>query len=245
MDAPFTRKTLSTQITFFFAFSSCVFLSYWSIQSSYALLLLTLGLIASFGQGIAYVNVLTQCQRWAPKEYVGLVSGIITSGFASGAFVLAPVESKFVNPDNIKVNDKGFFDDEALLRRVPEMFLLLSAIFLCIQLISLIFIGEPSVDEAGYEEASLLSREEDAEENEEEEEDQADREENLRRPDTPITTIIPKRQLITSPTLVMLSATLLLNAVWVRSSWKKKLSRRNIFRYKLFRVYSRPTDKVS
>jgi nitrate/nitrite transporter NarK len=193
-----------------------VFLSYFAIQKSYALLLLSLGLIASFGQGVAYVNVLTQCQRWAPKEMVGFVSGIITSGFASGAFVIAPIESKFVNPLNIKVGPDGFFHDKELLDRVPEMFLLLSGIFFVIQIVGLLFIGEPSLDEAGYEEASLLAALEE-DENHGDDESNSDNEAVQTRTET-VEVVIPKRQLMTSPTLLMLSMTLLLNAVWVQTT---------------------------
>jgi hypothetical protein len=38
-------------------------LSYWSIQHSYFLLILSMGLVSSFGQGVAYNCVLIQSQK--------------------------------------------------------------------------------------------------------------------------------------------------------------------------------------
>lgn len=132
---------------------------------------------------------------------------------------MAPIESKFVNPDNIPVNpNTGFFDNEELLSRVPKMFLLLSAIFAVIQFIGLLFIAEPAVDEAGFEEASLLALEN--EENAEGSDSQSDEESddlNLRRSE-PINVVIPKKQLLSSSTLLLLSSTLLLNAIWVQTT---------------------------
>lgn len=128
---------------------------------------------------------------------------------------MAPIESKFVNPHNVKVGKDGFFHDKDLLDRVPQMFLLLSGIFFVIQIISLLFIAEPSVDEAGYEEASLLA----LEDNEEREssDEQTDEELDNGRRSAPVV-VIPKSQLLSSPTLLMLSTTLLLNAVWVQTT---------------------------
>nr|CAD2180812.1 unnamed protein product [Meloidogyne enterolobii] len=61
------------------AFGSVIYtgslaLSYFSIQESYFLLIVTMGLFASFGIGVTYNCVLIQCQKWLPHR-VGLVSG--------------------------------------------------------------------------------------------------------------------------------------------------------------------------
>lgn len=49
-------------------------ISFFTIQHSFYMLLLTTGFIASFGQGMAYVNVLTQCQRVSNYYYIQLLS---------------------------------------------------------------------------------------------------------------------------------------------------------------------------
>ncbi|KAI6196909.1 hypothetical protein M3Y94_01163500 [Aphelenchoides besseyi] len=180
-------------------------ISYFTIQESYFLLLLSLGLIASFGQGISYVNVLTQCQRWLPSK-VGLVSGIITSGFGSSAFIVAPLETRFVNPDNLPVGpDKAFFHQKEILERVPQMFLLLGILFAIVDFIGLLFIAQPSNDSTDETEgASLLISDED----EERSFNGSNEIEN--------NTSLSKRQLLTSPTLIVLSLTLLNNAIWIQ-----------------------------
>ena len=68
---------------------------------------------------------------------------MITAGFGLGAFAISPLQTKFINPDNLKVDSQGFFTQRELLERVPEMFLLLSFIFAVLQLLALIFIAEP------------------------------------------------------------------------------------------------------
>uniref|UniRef100_A0A914GSG3 Major facilitator superfamily (MFS) profile domain-containing protein n=1 Tax=Globodera rostochiensis TaxID=31243 RepID=A0A914GSG3_GLORO len=121
-------------------------LSYLSIQKSYFSLFITLGIFSAFGHGVAYNCVLTQCQKWLPHR-VGLVSGLITAGFGSGAFLISPIQTKFINPNNFNVDANGYFTQEELLERVPKMFLLLAFIFGTLQFFALIFIGDPKPQE--------------------------------------------------------------------------------------------------
>jgi hypothetical protein len=44
--------------------------------------------------------------QWFPHR-VGLVSGLITAGFGSGAFIISPVQTKFINPHNLNVDENG------------------------------------------------------------------------------------------------------------------------------------------
>uniref|UniRef100_A0A914L9L9 Oxalate:formate antiporter n=1 Tax=Meloidogyne incognita TaxID=6306 RepID=A0A914L9L9_MELIC len=122
------------------AFGSVIYtgslaLSYFSIQESYFLLIVTMGLFASFGIGVTY-----NC--WLPHR-VGLVSGIITAGFGGGAFIISPVQTKFINPENLNVNEEGYFTQTELLERVPQLFLLLALIFGVLQFIGLFFLADP------------------------------------------------------------------------------------------------------
>jgi OFA family oxalate/formate antiporter-like MFS transporter len=123
-------------------YTSAIFLSYFSIQHSYILLLFTCGVMASLGHGIAYNTVLIQCQRWLPDR-VGLASGFVAAGFGSGAFLMSPIETKFINPDNYQVNSEGYFDQVDLLERVPKLFILLASLFAICQIIGLLFIANP------------------------------------------------------------------------------------------------------
>ncbi|KAF7633313.1 hypothetical protein Mgra_00007291 [Meloidogyne graminicola] len=130
----------------FLLYTSSLALSYFSIQKSYFLLIVTMGLFSSFGIGVAYNCVLIQCQKWLPHR-VGLVSGLVTAGFGSGAFIISPVQTKFINPENLNVNEEGFFTQVELLERVPQLFILLAIIFGIIQFIGLFFLADPIISE--------------------------------------------------------------------------------------------------
>uniref|UniRef100_A0A914PC82 Oxalate:formate antiporter n=1 Tax=Panagrolaimus davidi TaxID=227884 RepID=A0A914PC82_9BILA len=123
-------------------YTSAICISYFTVQTSYLLLLLTLGIIGSLGHGMGYNCVLIHVQRWLP-EHVGLASGLAAAGFGSSAFIVSPVQTKFINPDNYQVNEQGYFTQVDLLERVPRLFLLLTVIFGICQLIGLLFIGDP------------------------------------------------------------------------------------------------------
>uniref|UniRef100_A0A183BQN9 MFS domain-containing protein n=1 Tax=Globodera pallida TaxID=36090 RepID=A0A183BQN9_GLOPA len=126
-----------------FLYTGGLALSYLSIQKSYFSLFITLGIFCGFGQGAAYTCVLTQCQKWLPHR-VGLVTGLITAGFGGGAFLISPIQTKFINPNNLNVDANGYFTQEDLLERVPKMFLLLAFIFGTLQFFALIFIAAPT-----------------------------------------------------------------------------------------------------
>ncbi|CAD5210141.1 unnamed protein product [Bursaphelenchus okinawaensis] len=178
--------------------------SFFSIQVSFYWLLLTTGLIASFGQGMAYVNVLTQCQRWMPKN-VGFVSGLITAGFGSGAFLLSPIQTKFINPHNLKVDDDGYFTQPEILERVPYLFLLMGGMFAVIQTIGLLFIADPvqETSDGGQESQSLISADGDSDIDDEVESD---------------VRVITKEEIVKSWTFIILFFTLLCNAIWVQTT---------------------------
>ncbi|KAL3118838.1 hypothetical protein niasHT_008185 [Heterodera trifolii] len=125
-----------------FLYTLGVALSYLAIQKSYFSLFITLGFFSAFGHGVAYNCVLTQCQKWLPHR-VGLVSGLITAGFGSGAFIMSPIQTKYINPDNLNIDSTGYFTQPELLERVPKMFLLLATIFGTLQFVALFFIADP------------------------------------------------------------------------------------------------------
>lgn len=91
-------------------------------------------------------------------ERIGLVSGLVAAGFGSGAFIISPLQTKFINPHNWQPNKEKFFliiinfklinffrifTQTELLENVPKMFLMLGTIFATLQIISLFFIAQP------------------------------------------------------------------------------------------------------
>uniref|UniRef100_A0A915ERY8 Major facilitator superfamily (MFS) profile domain-containing protein n=1 Tax=Ditylenchus dipsaci TaxID=166011 RepID=A0A915ERY8_9BILA len=104
------------------------------------------GTLSSIGAGIGYNCVLINCQKWL-RHRIGFVSGLVTAGFGSGAFVLAPLQTKYINPDNFSADKDGYFTQVELLERVPKLFLVMACLFAVLQFVAVFFIGEPSYTE--------------------------------------------------------------------------------------------------
>lgn len=96
----------------------------------------TYGIISSMGQNIAILPTLNLPMAWFPKKR-GLISGIVVSGFGFGAFVFNQVQTLIVNPNNLGVDEDGYFGHEEILLQVPALLLYLGLLYG-----SLLFIGE-------------------------------------------------------------------------------------------------------
>ena len=71
-----------------------VLLSYFAIQKSFWLLLLTYGLMFGLGIGIAYIGPISCAMRWLPK-WKGVATGIVVSGFGLSALIFNTVQTGF------------------------------------------------------------------------------------------------------------------------------------------------------
>ncbi|CAJ0606702.1 unnamed protein product [Cylicocyclus nassatus] len=167
-------------------YTSSIGLTYFSIQHSFVALLLSMGIFASAGQSIAYNAILTTAQRWFPDE-VGLAGGMIVAGYGSGAFVLAPLQTAFINPLDYRANKDGFFTQVDLLERVPQVFIVMAVVFALLQIVGLPLIGQP-IEELDVETEPLVM-------------------ENRGRS---VATHLK------SPTFIMLFVSLTFNALWVQ-----------------------------
>ena len=47
----------------------------------------------------------------------GLVSSLVISGYGYGSLIWIPMETAFVNPDNVDPGEGGYYDDQDLLER--------------------------------------------------------------------------------------------------------------------------------
>ncbi|OTF77535.1 hypothetical protein BLA29_013279, partial [Euroglyphus maynei] len=83
---------------------------------------------------MAYVAPLAAGMKWFPKQK-GFVNGIIVAGYGLGALVFNYVQTSYLNPMNLSPNPDGYFYAESILSRVPNLFILLFAIYITIQLI--------------------------------------------------------------------------------------------------------------
>ncbi|KAG1683636.1 Oxalate:formate antiporter [Nymphon striatum] len=92
--------------------------------------------------GVAYMAALLCSIRWVP-ENKGLVSGLIVGGFGLGSLVFTPVQSAFINPNNLSPNANGYFLQEDVLKRVPNSYYLFAGIYMAIQLLGIFMIHDP------------------------------------------------------------------------------------------------------
>ena len=49
--------------------------------------------------------------RWFPKQK-GLVNGFIVGGFGMGAFMFNQIQTAYLNPKNLSLDDSGFFTND-------------------------------------------------------------------------------------------------------------------------------------
>ena len=117
----------------------------YSLVASYLLAGLTFGMI--------YVMSLVVGLSWIEKHRHGLFSGVLSLGYGLSSVVISPLETLFVNPNNLKparnsTNENVYFDQAEVLEKVPKMFVVF-AIFSClIQLpLSFLMVKNPEADQ--------------------------------------------------------------------------------------------------
>ena len=125
------------------------FASYFAIQYNYWFLLLTFGLAFGIGCGISYMCPVTCTLKWYP-DYKGVISGIISGGFAFSGAVVPFVQTFYINPKDYEPNesnpsypDEKYFTDKDLLDRVPDVFLIIGGICAAFQLMGTILLQDP------------------------------------------------------------------------------------------------------
>ena len=129
---------------------SGVLLSYFTVQYSFWLLLLTYGVVQGLGSGFVYTGPIACAMRWFPK-WKGLASGFVMSGFGLSALLFDEIQTVFINPGNAKpsyapyATDPGekYFIDAVVLDRVPYSFLVMGVTYAAILLVASLFIFNP------------------------------------------------------------------------------------------------------
>ncbi|CAH8566160.1 unnamed protein product [Schistosoma turkestanicum] len=120
--------------------SISIFLTYVTIQRSFAGVIITYSVLQGLGLGFGYSVVLAVAATWFPKRR-GLVVGLIVGGFGLGALVFTPIETALINPNNVPVDAKTrYYNNPDVLDRIPVAFLILGGILLGLQIIGLILL---------------------------------------------------------------------------------------------------------
>lgn len=103
------------------------------------------GVLLGCGAGIMYTTPYIVGMRW--YEHVnskGFVSGLIFSGISWSSMMLNLLCTQFVNPQNIKIDQRiGFVKEESVLNNVSNSFLQFAVICFCLFLFGIIFIQNP------------------------------------------------------------------------------------------------------
>ncbi|CAH8429027.1 unnamed protein product [Dicrocoelium dendriticum] len=122
--------------------SGNILLTYLTIQKSFVGVLITYSLLNGAGFGLGYSVVFSVASSWFPARR-GLIVGLTVGGFGFGALVFTPIQTAFINPANLKVdNVTRQFTDDSVLDRVPYAFLMLGGILLGLQIIGFILLRE-------------------------------------------------------------------------------------------------------
>ena len=82
--------------------------------------------------------------RWFPNQK-GMAMGVVVGGFGGGAFIFNQIQTAILNPTNVST-DGEYFEDAALLARVPGLLLILAGLYLALQLVACFMVTEPPVD---------------------------------------------------------------------------------------------------
>lgn len=128
--------------------SGGVALTYFTINKGFIYLLLTYGFMFGTGIGISYYIPVGCAMRWFPNRK-GFIAGFVLTGFGGGAFIFNQIITAFINPQNLtpdlKVGTNLFFTQAEVLDNVPKCLLLLSGIYIAMQMIGIVFISNPPV----------------------------------------------------------------------------------------------------
>ena len=107
--------------------------TFFSLESNFFLVVLSVGVCHGVGFCLVYVTAVGVAQQWFPAHirgffifYVGdnlklflsgLISSLVISGYGYGSLIWIPMETAFVNPDNVDPGEGGYYDNQDLLDR--------------------------------------------------------------------------------------------------------------------------------
>jgi len=102
--------------------------TFFSLESNFFLVVLSVGVCHGVGFCLVYVTAVGVAQQWFPAHIRGLISSLVISGYGYGSLIWIPMETAFVNPDNVDPGEGGYYDNQDLLDRVPYSFFLMAGV---------------------------------------------------------------------------------------------------------------------
>jgi len=144
-------------------YSGGFMMTFFTIKSHFALAIVSLAL-HGLGFSFVYATAISAAQKWFPRSKRGLVGSIVLSGYGYGSLIWVPIQTAFVNPDNVKAErdpacslitlngtevehdadcKNRYYTDPEMLARVPWMFLMLGCIYALCGMVATVLISEP------------------------------------------------------------------------------------------------------
>ncbi|CAM1324437.1 Uncharacterised protein g8671 [Pycnogonum litorale] len=97
--------------------------------------------------GISYMTSVLCGMRWFPQNK-GVVSGLVIGAFGLGSLMLTPIQTAFINPENLSPDEDGtYFSQPEVLDRVPLTFYMLSGLYYGVQLLGIAMVTEARPDD--------------------------------------------------------------------------------------------------
>ncbi|CAH8632342.1 unnamed protein product [Heterobilharzia americana] len=127
--------------------SGGITLSYFTLSRGFIPLLITYGIMQGTGFGFGYSATIAASVAWFQNQR-GLIVGLIIGGFGAGAIVFTPIQTLYINPNNVETdNVTKRFENADLIDRVPYTFLLVGGILFASQLIGIIMMSDKPKEE--------------------------------------------------------------------------------------------------
>ncbi|XP_059171581.1 uncharacterized protein LOC131952774 [Physella acuta] len=128
------------------AYNLSLFMSFFTIQHSFWLLHVTLGVLSGLSTGACYSMILYFPVIWVPKK-VALVSSIVLAAFGGGSIIFNQVITLYINPENdepnLSLGQSHYFNQDYIIERVPYVFLVIGGLSSAFHVISLLLLRNP------------------------------------------------------------------------------------------------------
>ncbi len=129
-----------------------LFLSFFAIQFSFWLIVVSFGVLYPFGIGMMYIPTMICVIKWVPSKQTGIAVGVVMSAIGISGTIFGLFQTGFINtfnkfPDDSPYKedvDEKYFTQNDIILKTPYIFLLQSIVFSTVILCCLIFITEPN-----------------------------------------------------------------------------------------------------
>ncbi|CAI2736895.1 unnamed protein product [Dicrocoelium dendriticum] len=121
---------------------AAIMVTYFTVKTIFIAVLITYGILQGIGLGSGYSVLVSVAAQWFPTRK-SLVVGLVLGSFAAGGFVFTPIQTAYINPSNVKPDNRtGLFLDTELIGRIPKAFLISGAAVALVHTVGFILLAE-------------------------------------------------------------------------------------------------------